>query len=39
VVRVDARTPPRLGESVRVGLRDAGEIHLFHPETGLRLAG
>jgi multiple sugar transport system ATP-binding protein len=37
VVRVDGRTPPRLGESVRVGLRDASEIHLFHPETGLRL--
>jgi multiple sugar transport system ATP-binding protein len=37
VVRVDGRTPPRLGDSVRVGLRDAGEIHLFHPETGLRL--
>ncbi len=38
VVRVDGRTPPRLGETVRVGLRDASEIHLFHPETGLRLA-
>jgi len=37
MVRVDGRTPPRLGESVRVGLRDAGEIHLFHPENGLRL--
>jgi multiple sugar transport system ATP-binding protein len=36
VVRVDGRTPPRLGDRVRVGLRDASEIHLFHPETGLR---
>ncbi|HEY0453792.1 sn-glycerol-3-phosphate ABC transporter ATP-binding protein UgpC [Actinophytocola sp.] len=37
VVRVDGRTPPRLNESVHVALRDATEIHLFHPETGLRL--
>jgi multiple sugar transport system ATP-binding protein len=38
VVRVDGRTPPRLGESVRVSLRDASEIHLFDPESGLRLS-
>ena len=37
VVRVDGRTPPRLGETVRVGLRDSGEVHVFHPETSLRL--
>ncbi len=37
VVRVDGRTPPRLGDQVHVRLRDATEIHLFHPETGLRL--
>jgi multiple sugar transport system ATP-binding protein len=38
VVRVDGRTPPRLGDSVRVSLRDASEIHLFDPESGLRLS-
>ncbi|RZQ63778.1 ABC transporter ATP-binding protein [Amycolatopsis suaedae] len=37
VVRVDGRTPPRLGEKVRVALRDAGEVHAFHPVTGARL--
>ncbi|GAA2784870.1 sn-glycerol-3-phosphate ABC transporter ATP-binding protein UgpC [Saccharopolyspora taberi] len=37
VVRVDGRTPPRLGDRVRVGLRDSGEVHVFHPETTLRL--
>ncbi|CAL99802.1 carbohydrate ABC transporter ATP-binding protein (CUT1 family) [Saccharopolyspora erythraea NRRL 2338] len=38
VVRTDGRTPPALGQRVRVALRDAGEVHLFHPETGARLA-
>ncbi len=37
VVRVDGRTPPALGQEVKVAIRDADEIHLFHPETGLRL--
>ncbi|ACU34320.1 sn-glycerol-3-phosphate ABC transporter ATP-binding protein UgpC [Actinosynnema pretiosum subsp. pretiosum] len=37
VVRVDGRTPPALGQTVKVGVRDASEVHLFHPETGLRL--
>jgi multiple sugar transport system ATP-binding protein len=37
VVRVDGRTPPRMGETVQVGLRDAGEVHAFHPETSQRL--
>lgn len=37
VVRVDGRTPPGLGDQVHVKLRDTTEIHLFHPETGLRL--
>jgi len=37
VVRVDGRNPPRLGDQVRVGLRDTEEVHLFHPETGLRI--
>jgi multiple sugar transport system ATP-binding protein len=37
VVRVDGRRPPAIGETVRVGLRDAGEVHFFHPDTGHRL--
>ncbi|MEU5694685.1 sn-glycerol-3-phosphate ABC transporter ATP-binding protein UgpC [Actinosynnema sp. NPDC020468] len=37
VVRVDGRTPPALGNRVKVAVRGAGEIHLFHPESGLRL--
>jgi multiple sugar transport system ATP-binding protein len=37
VVRVDGRTPPTIGQKVKVLLRDATEIHLFHPETGARL--
>ncbi|MEV6234899.1 sn-glycerol-3-phosphate ABC transporter ATP-binding protein UgpC [Saccharopolyspora shandongensis] len=38
VVRADGRTPPALGQQVKVALRDHSEIHLFHPETGDRLA-
>ncbi|ANS31178.1 MULTISPECIES: sn-glycerol-3-phosphate ABC transporter ATP-binding protein UgpC [Rhodococcus] len=38
-VRVDGRTPPRLGQTVRVGLRNVAETHLFHPVTGARLLG
>ncbi|WP_330271436.1 sn-glycerol-3-phosphate ABC transporter ATP-binding protein UgpC [Lentzea sp. NBC_00516] len=37
VVRVDGRTPPTLGQHVKVAVRDDTEIHLFHPETGERL--
>ncbi|ANZ36741.1 sugar ABC transporter ATP-binding protein [Lentzea guizhouensis] len=37
VVRVDGRTPPTLGQHVKVAVRDHTEIHLFHPETGDRL--
>ncbi|MFI6689338.1 ABC transporter ATP-binding protein [Streptomyces sp. NPDC050485] len=37
VVRVDGRTPPAIGQIVNAGLRDAREIHLFHPGTGDRL--
>ncbi|OLR92141.1 ABC transporter ATP-binding protein [Actinokineospora bangkokensis] len=37
VLRVDGRTPPALGQKVRVTVRDAEELHLFHPETGERL--
>jgi multiple sugar transport system ATP-binding protein len=37
VVRVDGRTPPTLGQQVKVAVRDASEIHLFNPETGNRL--
>ncbi|MGH3949928.1 MAG: ABC transporter ATP-binding protein [Pseudonocardiaceae bacterium] len=39
VVRVDGRTPPRLGEKVRVALRDTGDVHAFHPDTGARIEG
>ncbi|MQA07677.1 MAG: sn-glycerol-3-phosphate ABC transporter ATP-binding protein UgpC [Pseudonocardiaceae bacterium] len=38
VVRMDGRTPPGLGETVKVAVRDAEEVHLFHPDSGLRLA-
>jgi len=38
-VRVDGRTPPRLGQTVRVGLRNVAETHVFHPVTGARLLG
>ncbi|MEV6244207.1 sn-glycerol-3-phosphate ABC transporter ATP-binding protein UgpC [Lentzea sp. NPDC051838] len=37
VVRVDGRTPPTLGQNVKVAVRDHSEIHLFHPESGDRL--
>ncbi|MEC3979474.1 ABC transporter ATP-binding protein [Amycolatopsis sp. H20-H5] len=37
VVRVDGRTPPRMGSTVRVALRGESEVHAFHPETTLRL--
>ncbi|MBA8826626.1 multiple sugar transport system ATP-binding protein [Saccharopolyspora lacisalsi] len=37
VVRVDGRTPPRLGDEIAVTLRSTEEVHLFHPETGYRL--
>ena len=37
VVRVDGRTPPTLGQHVKVAVRDTTEIHLFHPESGERL--
>jgi multiple sugar transport system ATP-binding protein len=37
VVRVDGRRPPVMGSTVDLGVR-AGEVHLFHPETGVRLS-
>ena len=37
VVRVDGRTPPAIGQKVKIALRDAAETHLFNPETGARL--
>jgi multiple sugar transport system ATP-binding protein len=37
VVRADGRTPPTLGQQVKVQLRDNTEVHLFNPETGDRL--
>jgi multiple sugar transport system ATP-binding protein len=36
VVRVDGRQPPVMGSKVDLAVR-AGEVHLFHPETGVRL--
>ena len=39
IVRVDGRTPPAFGQVVKVALRNAGEIHLFHPDSGARLDG
>jgi multiple sugar transport system ATP-binding protein len=37
VVRVDGRTPPAIGQQVKVAVRDVNEVHLFNPESGLRL--
>ncbi|HWD06597.1 MAG TPA: sn-glycerol-3-phosphate ABC transporter ATP-binding protein UgpC [Amycolatopsis sp.] len=37
VVRVDGRTPPRMGDNVRVALRGEGETHSFDPSTSERL--
>ena len=36
VVRVDGRRPPVMGSTVDLAVR-AGEVHLFHPDSGLRL--
>jgi multiple sugar transport system ATP-binding protein len=36
VVRVDGRRPPVMGSTVNLSVR-ADEVHLFHPETGVRL--
>jgi multiple sugar transport system ATP-binding protein len=36
VVRVDGRRPPVMGARVDLSVR-ADEVHLFHPETGLRI--
>jgi multiple sugar transport system ATP-binding protein len=38
IVRVDGRTPPAFGQTVKVAVRNLDEVHLFHPGTGLRLA-
>jgi multiple sugar transport system ATP-binding protein len=37
VVRVDGRRPPVMGSTVDLSIR-AAEVHLFHPETGVRLS-
>ena len=37
VVRVDGRTPPTIGQKVKVALRSTTETHLFNPNTGDRL--
>ena len=36
VIRVDGRTPPRMGDTVRLSVRP-GEQHVFHPQTGVRM--
>ncbi|MDP9641713.1 multiple sugar transport system ATP-binding protein [Actinopolyspora lacussalsi] len=38
IVRLDARTPPKVGERVTVGFR-ADEVHVFSADSGERLAG
>jgi multiple sugar transport system ATP-binding protein len=38
IARVDARRPPRKGETVHLRIREAEE-HVFNPETGLRIGG
>ncbi|MGI8881932.1 MAG: ABC transporter ATP-binding protein [Jatrophihabitans sp.] len=38
VVRFDGRTPPRIGDTITVDVRQ-GEDHVFDPETGERLGG
>ncbi|GAB3502533.1 ABC transporter ATP-binding protein [Amycolatopsis cihanbeyliensis] len=37
IVRVDGRRPPQLGETVQLRLDDPEQVHVFSPETGLRL--
>ncbi|GAA3005365.1 sn-glycerol-3-phosphate ABC transporter ATP-binding protein UgpC [Actinokineospora diospyrosa] len=37
VLRVDGRTPPTLGDTIRVAIRNPDELHVFHPETGDRV--
>jgi multiple sugar transport system ATP-binding protein len=36
-VRVDGRTPPTIGQTVRVNVRDTSELHLFDAESGARI--
>ena len=38
IARVDARRPPRKGETVHLRIRRSEE-HVFNPETGLRVGG
>ncbi|HEY5854990.1 MAG TPA: TOBE domain-containing protein, partial [Aldersonia sp.] len=37
VARAPGRTPAKLAESVHLTVKPHGRIHLFHPETGLRI--
>ncbi|MEV0054791.1 sn-glycerol-3-phosphate ABC transporter ATP-binding protein UgpC [Saccharopolyspora shandongensis] len=39
VVRVDGRTPPYIGQRIRVAVRDTAEVHVFDPNTAQRLSG
>jgi len=38
IARVDARRPPRKGETIHLRIRESEE-HVFNPETGLRVGG
>jgi len=37
ILRVDGRTPPRIGETLGVAIDNASEVHVFNPETGERI--
>ena len=37
VARAPGRTPAKLAETVQLAVKPHGRIHLFHPETGLRI--
>ncbi|MGH3630830.1 MAG: ABC transporter ATP-binding protein, partial [Sciscionella sp.] len=39
IVRVDGRTPPAIGHTVKVAVRDSAQTHAFDPGSGERLEG
>jgi multiple sugar transport system ATP-binding protein len=38
IARVDARRPPRKGETIHLRIRESEE-HVFNPDTGERVGG
>jgi multiple sugar transport system ATP-binding protein len=38
IVRFDGRVPPRIGDTIKIGVRP-GEEHAFNPESGERIGG